>query len=748
MKNKSHHQFEYFILNKKLTIFPDPFECVLKDNNRTIWHLKSIGYRLASGGWQSIHNGLLQKSTSDTLELVLFESQQQVLNFIITIHASSFDIQLQSMRQDIEWISIKLAADQDEHFVGFGERFDSIDQRGKQVTLWVEDGACMDLSYIPVPFYMSNRGYGLLLDTTVKSIARMAMDDDPHHAILRIASPEVSMKIILGESLKQILSDYTQCAGRPDVPPDWVFGPWKSRDWQTANQQGILEDIEQQIELGLPATVKLIDARWEVAYHSFQFDPKKFPDPKGMIDEIHAKGNRLLVWITPWMAVNNYTDPNDYYEVCAEKGYFLKRPDGEIHVSQMGMNPMLVGSCIDFTNPEAIAWFQDQLRYLLELGVDGFQTDFGEQVPEDAVFFDGRTGKGMHNLYPWLYNEITYQTVQAVKPSVLLTRSGWHGSQKHSVIWAGDQSSDFSLNSGMHTALIAGQTSGLSGFPYWSSDIGGYFGDPTDEVYMRWTQFSAFSPIMMIHGAGKREPWYFSDQTLQNYRKFSRFHTDLFPYIYTFAHIASITGLPIMRAMILEFEQDPGIWGKICEDQYCFGSDLLVAPIHYGFSRERPVYLPAGFWRDFWTGELYEGGREIMCNAELDQIPVFAKVGAIIPRLDPTPQTLVKTSQNENSNVGQDLRVDIYPGIDGQFELYDGTIFQWNETKQQLTISQSPMERLVSVRLVNGKSRQYFKVTNPQKEISVSHHSLSAEKEYSRAKVDHETVIFQLDKFH
>ena len=202
MKNKSHHQFEYFILNKKLTIFPDPFECVLKDNNRTIWHLKSIGYRLASGGWQSIHNGLLQKSTSDTLELVLFESQQQVLNFIITIHASSFDIQLQSMRQDIEWISIKLAADQDEHFVGFGERFDSIDQRGKQVTLWVEDGACMDLSYIPVPFYMSNRGYGLLLDTTVKSIARMAMDDDPHHAILRIASPEVSMKIILGESLE------------------------------------------------------------------------------------------------------------------------------------------------------------------------------------------------------------------------------------------------------------------------------------------------------------------------------------------------------------------------------------------------------------------------------------------------------------------------------------------------------------------------------------------------------------------
>jgi len=572
----------------------------------------------------------------------------------------------------------------------------------------------------------------------------MATDDDPNNVILRVASQDLNLKVFLGTSLQKILSKYSEYAGRPSVPPAWVFGPWKSRDWQTANQAGILEDIDQQIELGLPSTVKLIDARWEVAYHSFRFDPQKFPDPKAMIDAVHANGNKLMLWITPWMAVNNFTDPNDYYEECAKNGYFLKRPDGEIYVSQMGMNPMLVGSCIDFTNPAAVVWYQEQLRYLMDLGVDAFQTDFGEQVPEDAVFFDGRTGREMHNLYPVLYNEITYQTMQAVRPGALLIRSGWHGSQKHSVIWAGDQTSDFCLNSGMHSAMMAGQTAGLSGFPYWSSDIGGYFGNPTDEVYMRWTQFGAFSPIMMVHGAGKREPWYFSEAALENYRKFARLHTDLFPYIYTYAHIASRTGIPIMRAMALQFEQDPGIWNKIYEDQYCFGAELIVAPVHYGFSRIRPVYLPAGLWRNFWTGELVQGSKEVLCKADLDEIPVFARAGAIIPRLDPTPQT-IGTFPNENvRRNGHDLRVDVYPGADGKFELYDGTIFDWNESKQQLIIQNSPVERQISVRVMDANTRMNWIVTSQGTELEISQKSLSGEKAYTRATVNEHLVIYQL----
>ena len=739
-------KFDFPSLEQNLEIHLDPFSCVLKhkQTDLIIWHLESLGFRGADGKWLEIDQVKVNLEHQNKYTLDLFANKQFVYQVYILVHEISFEIQFECKQDNVEWISLDFTAQKDEHFVGFGERFDSIDQRGKQLTLWVEDGATMGLTYIPVPFYMSSAGYGLLLDTTSKCIARMATADEPNIVSLRVAAPNLSFNVFLGNSMKEILSQYTEIAGRPAVPPEWVFGPWKSRDWQTANQHGILEDIDQQIELGLPSTVKLIDARWEEAYHSFRFDPKKFPDPKAMINAVHANGNKLMLWITPWMAVNNYTDPNDYYEECATKGYFLKRPDGEIYVSQMGMNPMLVGSCIDFTNPATVAWYQEQLRYLMDLGVDSFQTDFGEQVPEDAVFYDGRTGKEMHNLYPVLYNEITYRTLQARKPGALLIRSGWHGSQKHSVIWAGDQTSDFCLNSGMHSAMIAGQTAGLSGFPYWSSDIGGYFGNPTDEVYMRWTQLGAFSPVMMLHGAGKREPWYFSDESLQNYRKFARLHTDLFPYIYTYAHIASKTGIPIMRAMVLEFEKEPGIWQPLCEDQYCFGEELVVSPVHYGFSRVRPVYLPAGFWRDFWTGEFYQGGQEVLCKADLDEIPVFARAGAIIPRLDPTPQTI---GTNPNANIRRDdhhLRVDIYPGGDGKFGLYDGTLFDWNDAIKQLTICNSPRERQVAVRLMNGKMGQYFKVSNQDVELPVILRSLSGEEGYSRALVNQSAVIFQL----
>ncbi|HSM25277.1 MAG TPA: TIM-barrel domain-containing protein, partial [Anaerolineaceae bacterium] len=424
----NHHQLEIQL---------EPFVCQMKSgNSKEKWQLQSIGYRTGNEGWQKIEKVKKKSCDKISLDLELARKQKSIFTTNFRISENCFDIHLNPKHNEIEWVEFVFSAEPNEHFVGFGERFDSIDQRGKELELWVEDGATMGVSYFPVPFFMSSNGYGLLIDTTSKCIVRMATEDDPDHITIRVADPHVSLKIIPGHSFREILTTYTEFAGRPDLPPAWVFGPWKSRDWQTADQEGIVEDIQQQISLGLPATVKLVDARWEVAYHSFRFDPHKFPDPRAMIEEIHANGNKLLLWITPWMAVNNENDPNDYYDECAQKGYFLKKPNGEIYLSQMGLNPMLVGSCIDFTNPDAVSWYQAQLRYLMDLGVDGFQTDFGEQVPEDAVFFDGSTGKEMHNFYPVLYNEITYQTIKEQKPPVMLIRSGWHGSQKHSVIWA------------------------------------------------------------------------------------------------------------------------------------------------------------------------------------------------------------------------------------------------------------------------------------------------------------------------
>jgi len=729
-----------------LRVWTAPFDCVLSDSaqDHPVWQMQAVRLRPEGGAWQRVVRAELKAVEADRLALHLTAEDGSSIALEMTLAGERLRVSLQADVRGPAWLAVDLHARPGERYLGFGERFDSLDQRGKQVDLWVEDGAQGGLTYIPVPFFLSSAGYGLHIDTEVRCVARMATLDDPGVVSIRNAAPSLRMSLLPGRTPKEILSGYTAIAGRPEVPPDWVFGPWKSRDWQTADQTGIREDVEKQHELGLPATVKLIDARWEVAYHTFAFDGAKFPDPQVMIDHIHAHGSRLVLWISPWMAVDNGDDPDDAFFACAKRGYLIKNPAGEVYVHRLGNNPMLVGSCIDLTNPEAIAWWQDNIRRLVEMGVSGFNTDFGEQVPEDAVFYDGRTGHEMHNVYPRLYNELTYEAMAhagarthsgARRPGMLLARSGWHGSQRLSAIWAGDQTSDFAYNSGLRTAIMAGLSAGLSGFPYWTSDIGGYFGTPSDETYMRWTQFGALCPIMMIHGAGRREPWTFSEQAIDVYRRYARLHTDLFPYIHAYAQEASRTGIPIMRAMPLEFPDDPGVWSVLTEHQYCFGAELLVAPVYYGFSRTRLVYLPEGKWRDFWTGEPLEGGQVVQRPAAVDEIPVCARAGAIIPRLDPSPDTLLPATREGVRQAGDDLRIDLYPGADGRFRLSDGTEFAWDEAAQVLTISGSPMARRVSVRWVGVEPGRFAGAICGGQSVTAARGSLNGEKEYRRVTV-------------
>lgn len=729
-----------------------PLTCSLLaiDQEYPCWQLKAVRIRQPGEPWQRVTVKQIESAIDEHLVIHLAAEDGTPVTAKFGLSDDQLSVQMRADANEGAWIAVDLAAQADEHYLGLGERFDALDQRGKEVDLWVEDGAQLGITYIPIPFYLSSTGYGLHIDTNRRCVVRLATRDDPSVVSIRNAALALNLTVLPGPTPKEILSKYTAITGRAELPPPWVFGPWKSRDWQTADQTGIHEDVEQQHQLDLPATVKLIDARWEVAYHTFAFDPHKFPDPRAMIDDIHAYGSRLVVWLSPWMAVDNGDDPNDAFYACAERDYLIKNPKGEIYVHRLGNNPLLVGSCIDFTNPEAAAWWQDNIRRLAEMGVSGINTDFGEQVPEDAVFNDGRTGREMHNIYPRLYNELTYEALLQARgdtrePGVLLARSGWHGTQRLSAIWAGDQTSDFGYNSGLRTAIIAGQSAGLSGFSYWASDIGGYFGTPSDEVYMRWTQLGAFSPIMMIHGAGRREPWTFSSQTLDTYRRYARLHTDLFPYIYTHAHTAARTGLPIMRAMALEFPEDPGVWGDLPEHQYLFGADLLVAPVYYGFARTRKVYLPAGLWRDFWNGELIEGGQTVARQAEVDQIPVFARAGAIIPWLDPSPDTLVPASQEGVRSAGDDLRIDVYPGASGLLDLYDGTRFSWDEPSQTLTISDSPLRRQVSVRRVGTAPTLFTAAVCAGSRLPVEESSLSGEAEYRRVWIEGQAVALIWD---
>jgi len=791
------------------------------------WTLIAAGWRARDGAWQAVADGLELRAWAE---------------------GASYRIELATAPEcAADWVRIDLAAQPDERFLGFGERFDALDQRGHVVDLNVVNGASGGKAYKPIPFFISSAGYGVQLLTSSRTIIHLATPDDPAVVSIRCRAASLSLRLIPGDSPAEILSRYTAFAGRPELPPAWVFGPWKSRDWTTEDQAAALEDIAAGRALRLAGTVKLIDASWQSYFQSLDFHPAKFPDPAALLRQAHAQGYRVILWIAPWIALDD--PPSETYRFCVERGFFVRRPAGEIYVHRLGNSPTFIGSCLDFTNPEAVAWWQARIRRLVRLGVSGFKTDFGEQIPDDAVFWDGRTGREFHNLYPRLYNQATHAalpragritrpepvegprhastgsatvieprpervegpphastgsatvieprpepvegpphastgsaTVSEAHPEpaegpprastgsatvieprpesaegpphastgsatvieprpervegphgILLARSAWDGSQAYSAIWAGDQSSDFNLATGLASAIIAGQSAGLSGFPFWASDIGGYFGTPTDELFIRWAQFGAFSPIMQTHGLGKREPWAFAPETLAIYRRYAQLHMDLLPYIYTAARRAVETGLPIMRALALEFPQDAGVWGApsiaqhsgrdratvaerveapaapsiaqhsgrdLAEHEYCFGDRLLVAPVYWGGERVRLAYLPAGAWRDFWTGAAYAGGQTVRLAAGLDTIPVLARAGSLIPLLDPSADTCLPTENPALRVAGDDLRLWIYGGADGAFELHDGTRFAWDDAGATLTITDSPVARQVAARRI------------------------------------------------
>ncbi|MGH2617543.1 MAG: TIM-barrel domain-containing protein, partial [Thermomicrobiales bacterium] len=360
-------------------------------------------------------------------------------------------------------VALALAVGWDEHFYALGERFDKLDQRGEIVELWVKNGASGGNTYKPVPFVASSAGYGVAIDTSRRVFAALAHPTTPEVATFTVEGEELVVWLIPGPTPVDVVRRYTGWVGRPPIPPAWFFRPWKSRDWRVENQQTVLEDVAKQRAHDIPCGVKLIDATWETAGHSFTFDPEKYPDVPGMMRDLRAAGVELVLWLSPSM-----TAGSPEYDECARRGFLITDESGQPYLHRLGNEPGWEGTTIDFSNPEAVAWWQEQIRQLFALGVRGLKTDFGEQVPEDARFANGKTGAEMHNLLPVLYNQASWQVAKEYD-GVLLARSAWAGSQPYPGIWAGDQSADFSPWGGLPTVIVAGQSAGWSGFPYWGS---------------------------------------------------------------------------------------------------------------------------------------------------------------------------------------------------------------------------------------------------------------------------------------
>lgn len=561
----------------------------------------------------------------------------------------------------------------DEHLFGLGEKFTPLDKVGQRIVTWTVDalGSTSERSHKNIPFLLSTRGYGLLLDTGARITWELGtVSCQSYTAIAETAA--LDMYLIYGPTPAEILERYTALTGRAPVPPKWTFGLWVSSCGSYRDQAAMQKLVDGLDEHDLPADVVHVDPWWMTwrKYCDFTWDRAAFPDVEGFIAGLHARDLHLCLWEHPYISVES-----ELFEVGKREGYFVKRPDGEVYIIDYGLSlaPRPDGvvrfatpetswnarvAIVDFTNPAAYRWYQDLHRPVLRMGADVFKTDFGEDIPHDAVFFNGQTGATMHNLYPLLYNQCVFEVTQQERGyGVVWSRSGTAGNQRYPVCWSGDPAADFDS---LACTIRGGLSVGLSGVPFWSNDIGAFRGMPSPQLYVRWAQFTLLCSHARMHGDTPREPWVFGAEALAIVRRYTLLRYRLFPYLYSLAHEAQRTGLPVIRAMPLVFPDDPNTCDK--DLQFMLGPWLLVAPI-YDAGEERTVYLPEGIWFDFWTGERFAGPATLRVHAPLDTLPLFVRGGAILP--------MMQEARRIPKGAIDPLILEIYPHGRGIYTLYE-----------------------------------------------------------------------------
>ncbi len=549
----------------------------------------------------------------------------------------------------IDFISQSFRLAPDEHVFGLGEKFTRLDKTGQRLVFWNVDalGSTSERSHKNIPFLWTTRGYGFFIASGGRATWEIGTQSTQSWT-LRLEDDVLRAYVIYGPEPRRILDRYTALTGRPPVPPKWSFGLWLSSGGTYRDQDAmekLLDGIESE---ALPASVVHIDPwwlRWR-KYCDFEIDAKAFPRFRALIDRVHGLGLRLCLWEHPYLSIES-----EIFPIAREKGYLIKRRDGEVYVVDYGLSlaPRPDGvvraagrgeswnapvAIIDLTNAEAVAWFKDLHRPLLRMGADVFKTDFGEDVPEDAVFAGGATGRTMHNLYPLLYNRAVFEVTEEERgrgSGIVWGRSGAAGSQRYPVCWSGDPAADFES---LAATIRGGLSAGLSGIPFWSSDIGGYRGRPDPELYIRWAQFGLFSSHSRMHGDGPREPWAFGHEAERIVKACAEFRFRLFPYIYSAAHEAALTGAPVIRALPFAFPDDPlsAAAAAPADLEYMFGPSLLVAPV-YERGGSRTVYLPPGNWIDYRTRKKFKGPVTLRMSVPIETIPLFVRAGAIIPMI-------------------------------------------------------------------------------------------------------------------
>jgi len=519
-----------------------------------------------------------------------------------------------------------LLLDPEDHFYGSGERFTRLDLVGRTVRIWNRNsyGARSELAYKNLPLVVGSRGYGIFVDVPTAVTFHLGSASNRAYTV-EAAGEELDYYLIAGTP-KEIVSAYTELTGRPAVPPEWAFGLWASTCFVQFTTASVLEIARRLRAEGIPCDVFHLDSFWQRAlmWCDFEWDSARIPDPKHLLAELHREGFHNCLWINPYVSLQSAL-----YREGASHGYFLRRPDGTVYHpvvwSQRTERGMGLCAIVDFTNPAAAAWYRGKLEAQLALGADSFKPDFAEEIPDDAVFANGLTGAEMHNPYPLLYQKEVFDATRAHASRVVAwSRSAAPGVQRYPGHWSGDPECTF-LD--LANTLRGGLAAAMSGLAYWSHDIGGFWGDPSPDLFVRWAQAGFLSGLSRYHGATAREPWRFGDEALRIFRQYARLRSRLVPYLVAYGWQASEDGVPLMRPMVMEFPDDPA--GYAFDLQYCLGRELLVSPVVRADGWVT-TYLPRGRWTDWWSGALHEGSTTIRRQVPLRELPLYVRENSLV----------------------------------------------------------------------------------------------------------------------
>lgn len=504
----------------------------------------------------------------------------------------------------------------DEMIFGCGESATGLNKVGQKVNLFVTDpqGPETDQMYKPIPFFMSNRGYGMFMHTsapitcdfgaTYIGLNKMFMGDE-----------NLDLFVFFGEP-KDILDEYTDLVGKPGMPPLWSFGTWMSRITYFSEKEGY--DVAANIRKNkYPCDVIHFDTGWfDVDWQcDYKFSENRFQNPQQMLKDLKSQGFHVCLWQLPY-----FTPKNRYFPELIKKDMYVKNGNGELPYEDV---------VLDFSNPETVNWYQNKLAGLLNIGVSAIKVDFGEAAPLNGIYASGKSGWYEHNLYPVRYDmAVSEITKKLHNENIMWARAAWAGSQRYPLHWGGDAAT---TNTGMLGTLRAGLSFGLSGFSFWSHDMGGFVKSTPEDLYCRWLPFGFLTSHTRAHGAPPTEPWLYDSKRVQDvFRKSAEMKYRLMPYVYAQAKECTEKGLPMLRALFVEFPDDPGAW-KV-DDEYLFGSQILVAPLLESGITGRTVYLPEGKWIDYQTEKVYEGGWH---KIEAGSLPIIMLVrdGSVLPHL-------------------------------------------------------------------------------------------------------------------